>query len=49
MTYEILSTGSKGNATIVNDYLLLDCGISYKKLKKYLKKVKVVFISHEHI
>lgn len=48
MTYEILSTGSKGNAIVVNDYLLLDCGISYKRLKPYLRKVKVIFISHEH-
>lgn len=48
MKYNILSTGSGGNCTIINDYLMLDCGLSYKKIKKYLKKVKVIFISHEH-
>ena len=48
MTYEIIGTGSKGNAIVVNDYLLLDCGLSYKKIEKYLDKIKIIFISHKH-
>lgn len=48
MTYEIISSGSKGNAIIINDYLLLDCGLQYKKIKEYLKNIKVIFISHCH-
>ena len=46
--YEIVSTGSNGNCIIVNDYLMLDCGLPYSKVKKYLDKVKIIFICHEH-
>jgi hypothetical protein len=48
MPYEILSTGSKGNCIIVNNNILLDCGIPYKNVKQYLKDIKIIFISHRH-
>lgn len=46
--YEILKTGSKGNCIIVEDAIVLDCGVSYKTLEPYLYKVKLIFISHRH-
>ena len=46
MRYDIIGSSSKGNAIVVEDMLLLDCGVSYSKLKPYLKKVKLIFISH---
>lgn len=46
--YEILSSGSKGNCIIVNDYLMLDCGLTYSKIKDKLDKIKVIFICHRH-
>lgn len=48
MNYEIINSGSNGNAIIVEKILLLDCGISYTRLKKKLKEVKIIFISHIH-
>lgn len=48
MKYNVIGSSSKGNAIIVEDILLLDCGVSYVKLKPHLKKTKVIFISHEH-
>ena len=48
MKYEIIGSSSKGNCIIVEDILMLDCGVSYAKIKPYLKKVKIIFISHEH-
>lgn len=48
MHYEILSSSSKGNSIIVEDILCLDVGISYRKIRKYLKKIKLIFISHVH-
>lgn len=48
MSYEIISTGSKGNCIVVNNNILLDIGVSYKKIKPYLKNIKLVFISHRH-
>lgn len=45
---EVLATGSAGNAIIINDEILLDCGVTFKKLEQYYKKLKLVFISHVH-
>lgn len=28
---------------------MLDCGVFYKNIKKYLSKVKLIFISHSHL
>lgn len=46
MRYKILNSGSDGNAIIVDDFLLLDCGISFKRLSQELNKIKLIFISH---
>ena len=46
--YEMLSSGSKGNCIIVNEYLMLDCGLTYSKIKDYLKSIKIIFICHSH-
>ena len=48
MKYEIIGSSSAGNCIVVEDILMLDCGLSYKKIKQYLKKVKLIFISHSH-
>ena len=46
--FEILSTGSTGNATVVNEFLLIDCGIPLKPLKKHIKALKLVLVTHIH-
>ena len=48
MTYEIISSNSKANCIIVKNCLMLDCGVSYKRIKDKLDKIKVIFISHIH-
>lgn len=48
MKYKVIGSSSKGNCIIVNNYLMLDCGVSYKKIKDCLKNIKIIFISHEH-
>lgn len=48
MTYEIINSGSDGNCIIVEKFFMLDCGVSYKKIKPYLDKVRIIFISHSH-
>lgn len=48
MNYEILNSGSDGNTIIINDFFMLDCGLSYKRIKEYINKIKVIFISHSH-
>lgn len=46
MRYEILGSSSKGNSIIVEDKIMLDCGLAYSKIKSRLKNVKLIFISH---
>lgn len=46
--YNIISTGSQGNAVIVNDFVLIDCGVPFKDLKPYYKGLKIVLLTHIH-
>lgn len=48
MKYKIINSGSDGNAILLNDEILLDCGVTYKKIEPYIKNIKLVCISHEH-
>ena len=48
MIYNIIATGSTGNAVIVNDEILIDCGVAYKEIKPFQKKLRLVLLTHEH-
>lgn len=48
MQYNIISTGSKGNAVILNDTILIDCGVPFKAIKPYVQDLKLVLLTHEH-
>ena len=48
MEYVIISTGSKGNAVILNGEILIDCGVPYKSIKPYAKNLKIVLLTHIH-
>ena len=48
MNYKIISTGSAGNAIILNDYILIDCGVSFRALASVKKQLKIVFLTHIH-
>lgn len=50
MTYDILATGSSGNAVVINGEILIDCGVSMKKLREsgYVKSLKLVLLTHSH-
>jgi len=48
MKYNIIGSSSDGNCIIVEDILMLDCGFPYYKIKQYLSKIKLIFISHSH-
>lgn len=45
--YEIIQTGSSGNAVLVGN-ILIDCGVPYKKIEPYLDRIRVVLLTHEH-
>ena len=46
--FHIISTGSKGNAVIINEFILVDCGVPYKAIKPFLPKLKLVLLTHIH-
>lgn len=46
--YDIISTGSCGNATVLNEKVLVDCGVPFKSLEKYLDKLLLVLLTHIH-
>lgn len=48
MDFEIISTGSKGNAVLMGGNILVDCGVSYKALKRYVRQIKLVLLTHAH-
>lgn len=48
MTYNIIATGSRGNAVLINDSILIDCGIPWKKLITYEDKIRLVLLTHKH-
>lgn len=48
MNYNIIATGSDGNATIIDDKILIDCGVSYKKVAPFVKKLQLVLLTHKH-
>lgn len=46
--YKIISTGSQGNAVVVNGFILIDCGVSFKALRGVYKDLKLVLLTHIH-
>jgi glyoxylase-like metal-dependent hydrolase (beta-lactamase superfamily II) len=48
MNYVVVSTGSKGNAVIIEDFILIDCGVSFKALSEKCSKLKIVLLTHIH-
>lgn len=48
MNYKIISSCSTGNAVILKDIILIDCGVTFKRLEKYYKKLKIVLLTHIH-
>jgi len=45
---EIIASGSKGNAILYFDSILLDCGVQYSVIKKYSDRIKLVLLTHAH-
>lgn len=46
--YEVIQTGSEGNAIIYLDNILVDCGVSFKAIQDHIENVYLVLLTHEH-
>jgi ribonuclease BN (tRNA processing enzyme) len=45
--YKIISSGSSGNCVIIGD-VMIDCGVSFNKIKEDLYSIKYLLITHIH-
>lgn len=52
MQYQVIATGSGGNAVVLERCILIDCGVSLTKIKAALqddfRNIKVVLLTHWH-
>ena len=48
VSYEILATGSTGNAVIIGRSVLVDCGVAYKHIEPHKDEIKLVLLTHIH-
>lgn len=46
--YQVLSTGSSGNAVIINKAVLIDCGVPYKAVEPHIMDLRLVLLTHIH-
>ena len=48
MRYNIISTGSKGNAVVINESIMIDAGVPFRKLSEVYRGIKLVLLTHIH-
>lgn len=48
MTFDVIATGSTGNAVVINGSILIDCGVPFKALEPVKKDLKLVLLTHIH-
>lgn len=46
MEYKIISTGSKGNAVVVDGCILIDCGVPFRRLESVYRDLDAVLLTH---
>ena len=46
--YKIIASGSRGNAVIYFDKIMVDCGVPYSWLKNYVGDLSLVLLTHRH-
>lgn len=48
MRCNVIATGSTGNAVLLNDFVLVDCGVPFRKIEPYYRDIKLVILTHIH-
>jgi phosphoribosyl 1,2-cyclic phosphodiesterase len=48
MNYNIIASGSSGNAIMIGENILIECGLPFKHLKDHINNLKYVFLTHIH-
>ena len=48
MNFNVIATGSNGNAVVIDDCIMIDCGVPFKALQDVKKQLKLVLLTHVH-
>lgn len=46
--YKVIATGSKGNAVLYHNSILVDCGVPFASIKPYLYDIQIILLTHSH-
>jgi L-ascorbate metabolism protein UlaG (beta-lactamase superfamily) len=46
--YKVIASGSKGNAVLYHNSILVDCGVPFEALRPYLSGIQIVLLTHQH-
>ena len=46
--FNIIKSGSEGNAVVYNKTIMVDCGVSFKALQEIAEGLQVVLLTHKH-
>lgn len=46
--YNILASGSQGNATVLDGRILIDCGVPFRTLQPHVSGLRIVLLTHIH-
>ena len=46
--YTVIGTGSTGNAVLLNNRILVDCGVPYRDITPYTRQIQLVLLTHCH-
>lgn len=46
--FKVIATGSQGNAVVMGEEILIDCGVPFKRLEPYIQRLQLVLLTHRH-
>lgn len=46
--HDVINSGSDGNAVVLNDSILIDCGVPFKAMSRYVGSLSQVLLTHIH-
>lgn len=45
---KIIASGSDGNGVILNGNVMIDCGVSFKRIEQHMPGIRLVLLTHSH-
>lgn len=47
--YQVIASGSTGNAVVYHDSIMVDCGLPFSKIEPFMNQLQIVLLTHEHM